>query len=315
MVIAIVALTAAVAAAFASTRFWVEKRIADRRIADAHPGGVLAVALLGDSVVVTSGVDGTAAEWELSSGRMRRRFEGPTFRFQDIALSADGRLALTPTRDGDAAIWEPATGTIVRRIGGANGGASLVAMAPRSGFAAVATLDRAITVWRLESGDSIASVRPHSGRIVGLAFAGDDVMSAGDEETICVQPTMRSGSARCFPAVADGITRAAFNAEGTVIATGNRTGEIRLWGPSGSPLRTLNHEGEVTSLAFDRTGEVLASGSSDGSARLWRVASGEELGRMAPAGGYVSSIAVSREGRVAVAGTGNGELVIWHPRR
>ncbi|GIK64871.1 MAG: hypothetical protein BroJett018_26650 [Chloroflexota bacterium] len=69
----------------------------------------------------------------------------------------------------------------------------------------------------------------------------------------------------------EAITSVAFNADGTVIATGSLDGTVRLWdGETGELLNTLEgHIDTVSGVAFNPDGTLLASSGWDGSLRLW----------------------------------------------
>jgi WD40 repeat protein len=63
----------------------------------------------------------------------------------------------------------------------------------------------------------------------------------------------------------------AFSPAGTVLASGNHDGTVKLWDLAGHKLiRTLQgHKESVASVTFNVDGSVLASGSADGTVRLW----------------------------------------------
>ncbi len=70
-----------------------------------HDGAVVALATSsGDSVLVGCD-DGTVAQWDLKSRQMVRRFETPA-PILCLALSPDGRRALTGHRDGLLVLWD-----------------------------------------------------------------------------------------------------------------------------------------------------------------------------------------------------------------
>src|SRR5919201_1237817 len=74
----------------------------------------------------------------------------------------------------------------------------------------------------------------------------------------------------------------AFNPAGTLLATGDDAGVIRLWErASRRPARELRgHDSGVSALAFSAEGKLLASAGEDKVIRLWDVARGEPAGTL-----------------------------------
>ncbi|MCP3098388.1 WD40 repeat domain-containing protein [Myxococcus sp. K15C18031901] len=62
----------------------------------------------------------------------------------------------------------------------------------------------------------------------------------------------------------------ALSADGSLVATGDIEGQVRVWGRDGALLATLHgHLAGIQALAFSRDGEWLASGSADATVLVW----------------------------------------------
>src|SRR5690606_22913885 len=62
--------------------------------------------------------------WDVSTGAEEHRFEGHSNVVQDVAISADGRFALSGSSDGSVRVWELSNGAQEQIIEG-NGGPTL----------------------------------------------------------------------------------------------------------------------------------------------------------------------------------------------
>ncbi len=124
----------------------------------------------------------------------------------------------------------------------------------------------------------------------------------------------------------DAVLAAAFSPDGTILATGCKDGNVRLWrtetGERIGPA--LEHPARVNALAFGPTGGRLATGCDDGSARLWEVPSGKPIdpplvhyhpdpmpNTVWPFRTGVVSIAFSFDGRTVATGGNNGTARLW----
>jgi WD40 repeat protein len=72
------------------------------------------------------------------------------------------------------------------------------------------------------------------------------------------------------------------------------------------------HSGQVTSLAFNADGTLLASGGADHKVELWDMATRQGLGApFAGHTGTVRSLSFSQDGRLLASGGEDGNLLLW----
>ncbi|MDA3644808.1 TIR domain-containing protein [Saccharopolyspora indica] len=108
----------------------------------------------------------------------------------------------------------------------------------------------------------------------------------------------------------------AFSPSGSILATGNDQGEVRLWDtgtrqPIGDVLE--GHTGPVGTLAFSPDGTQLASAGDDGAIRLWDVATRRMAGDpLIGHTGAVYSLAFHPDGRTLASGGGDRSVRLWN---
>jgi WD40 repeat protein len=87
--------------------------------------------------------------WDVENGREVRRLEGHRDGVRSVAISPDGRRALTGSLDGTLRLWDLATGRELHCFEGHTGGVECVAFSPDGRGAASASFDKTVRLWKV----------------------------------------------------------------------------------------------------------------------------------------------------------------------
>jgi mono/diheme cytochrome c family protein len=193
-----------------------------------------------------------------------------------VALSPDGRRALSGGDDKTVRLWDVASGTELRCLEGHAEEVLAVTFAPDGRRALSGSRDRTLRLWDLTSGRELRCLRGHTDRVAGVAVSPD----------------------------------------GTRALSGSWDQTLRLWDlQSGRELKRLaGHAGWVSSVAFSPDGRLALSASYDRTARLWDIAAGRELLRLAGHTKEVYCVGFAPDGRKLVTGGNDGTLRVWDTR-
>lgn len=117
---------------------------------------------------------------------------------------------------------------------------------------------------------------------------------------------------QAWPAHAEGVASVASSPEGTVIASGDWRGILRLWRiDQTQPFLERNlHQRRINSVRFSIDGDLLATSSADGAACLCEVASGEVLARF-DAGSELNGAGLTKNAQSVVTISEGGMLQLW----
>jgi WD40 repeat protein len=128
----------------------------------------------------------TVRLWALESGRELRRFEGHADLIWSVALSPNGRRALSGSEDHAVRLWDVGRGRELLRLRGHTGWAWSVAFSPDGRRALSGSDDKTLRLWNLEKGTEICSLEGHMDWVVCVAFAPDGrtALSGSNDQTL-----------------------------------------------------------------------------------------------------------------------------------
>jgi WD40 repeat protein len=106
--------------------------------------------------------------------------EGHAHRVRAVALTPDGRRAVTGGEDETAKVWDLETGACLLTLEGHTHRVWAVAVTPDGRRAVTRSLDRTIGLWDLETGQEVACLIGE-GPMRGCAVGPNGAIVAGDE--------------------------------------------------------------------------------------------------------------------------------------
>jgi WD40 repeat protein/transcriptional regulator with XRE-family HTH domain len=105
----------------------------------------------------------------------------------------------------------------------------------------------------------------------------------------------------------------AVSADGTLLAAGTTTGELRIWHVvDAAPILTcVGHSDEIRAVAFSPDGQRIASGSEDHTIRIWDVATGVCRHTFHHHTDMLRAVAFSADGRIVAGGSEDQTISLW----
>ncbi len=230
----------------------------------------LAVSPNGQLVLTAQGV--SVRVWD-ATGRELAKFTGHTNAVRAVALTPDGRLALSGGDDRTLRLWEVATGRDVGRLTGHKGQVTSVALSPDGRLAVSADRDHSLRLWDTSRRRELRSFNGPRGPILSVALApdGKTILTGHFDTTVRLWEIATGRELRRFSGHRQMVACVLFAAGGRMPVSGSSDQTIRGWDPaSGAELFCCQgHTGPVNGLALAPDGRHLLSAGSDETVRVW----------------------------------------------
>lgn len=245
-------------------------------------------------------------------------FGGHGSRVNGVAVSVDGKRALSACWDGSLRYWDVENGVLIRQMTGHRNAVMSVVLSSDGKRALSGSGDRTMRLWDLETGAALRSFEGHPNTVWDVALSPDAAkalsgcsdgtarlwdLDSGKE--LLALETHKGGRAWTVAFTADG--KQAVTGGGNVFErTGGREASLRLWDlTTGKEIRQFEgHTKDVRRVAISPNGRQLLSGSFDGTMRLWDLQTGQEIKRFNGPGHFVESVSFTPDGKRAICSYG-----------
>lgn len=246
-----------------------------------HEAAANDASFAGGQRAVSVGDDGAVILWSLADGAMLDRVDTGDDKMLAVAVSSDGRFAVTASWDRTARIYALEGDRLTERtvLQGHRGTVNAVAFSGDGSQVYTASYDGTIRLFEREGGALLREVYAHGWAVNVMRLLPD-------------------GRHLVFGAT-DGAVAVVDIAQGEVVK------------------QLASHERPVLSLALSGEGARLASGGGDGRIRVYATDGWEMLEEYANPYGPIWSLALSSEGAVALYAGLDDHVNVWQvaPRR
>ena len=313
----------------------------------AHSTYVHALAVTPDGRRVVSGSkDATLAVWSAENGQRIQSLEGHTSSpagragfsnsISAVAITPDGRRAVSASYDETVAVWDLETGQRIHTLEGHSRGVESVAVTPDCQRVVSGSWDNTLIVWDLKNGQKLHTLEGHSDNIFGLTVTPDGrrAVSASEDNTLMVWDLETGRRLHILDGHIDDLRMAALalggrhmvavapNGRHAVSASKDKA--LVVWDlETGRRLRRFEaHTSRINAVAVTPDGRYVVSGSGlsgdpgrrDGefTVAVWDLHTGRRLHTLEGHTELVKTVAVTPNGRYVVSGAHDKTLAVWN---
>lgn len=230
--------------------------------------------------------------------------KGHTHTITSIALTPDGRYAVSGSADKTLRVWDLETGTCTRTFEGHTGEIWSVAITPDGRYAVSGSSDKTLRVWGLETGRCSRTLEGHTGVVWSVAITPDGRFVVSGGEALRVWDLEIGQCIRTLERHTDQVSSLAITPDRL-----SRLGKGKI----ALEKARIAWEDQVSSLAITPDGRYAVSGSMDKTLRVWDLETGRCTRTLKGHTGKIWSVAITPDGRYAVSGSGgtDGKLRVW----
>ncbi|WP_428266419.1 NB-ARC domain-containing protein [Haliangium sp.] len=248
-------------------------------------------------------------------GPLLRTIFGHTSWVWAVAMSADGRRAVSGSWDHTVRVWDLDHGVEEFTLLGHSAEVNAVAITGDGSRALSASSDRTVKVWDLGDGGALRTLTGHTDEVMAVAVTSDGAraVSGAVDETVRVWDLATGDELRVLTGHAAMVMAVAVSADGEHVVSGSADATVKVWElASGRELGTFSgHESVVMAVAVTAARGRVISASQDKTIKVWELASGRELRTLVGHTDWVNAVAVTADGTRALSASHDETVRVW----
>lgn len=243
--------------------------------------------------------------------------EGHENAIYSVAITPDGKLAVSGSYDGTLKVWDLLSGKCTATFKGHKWDVRSVAVTFDGKGIVSGSSDNTLKVWDLASGKCTATFKGQKGAVYCVAISPDDqrAVSGFSDGTLKVWDL---ASGRCLATMEGhtdpiGYWALAVTSDGKQAVSGSFDKTLKVWDmQSGTCRATLEgHTLEILGVAVTPDRKTILSGSRDHTLKVWDMKTGQCRATWEGHTSSITGLTVTSDGKRVISGSDDHTLKVW----
>ncbi|QDU08123.1 SUMF1/EgtB/PvdO family nonheme iron enzyme [Gimesia aquarii] len=254
------------------------------------------------------------SEWPTfnqAGGTLIRTFSGHLQSISCVAMTHDGKHAVSGARDRLLKIWDLSTGRPLHTLKGHSRAVFCVAVTPDAKYVVSGSDDKTLKIWELATGKLIQTFKGHVGSIFSIAVSpnGKHVVSGSRDKTVKIWELASGKIVKTIKGHKHSVKSITISSDGERILSGSGYSIVLNHFKTGKQMRVIKSRSyDFDQVVMTPDGQYAISGG--GEPKIWDLSSGKLLRTLEKPSDYVSCLTVSSDGKQIIAGS-NREICVW----
>ncbi|MEN6553436.1 MAG: AAA family ATPase, partial [Methanobacterium sp.] len=237
--------------------------------------------------------------------------EGHTGFVNAVAVTPDGKKAVTGSDDHTVRVWDLKTGKNLKTLKGHKGRVKMVAVTP-DGKKAVTANDNSMRVWDLETSKNLKTLKVREFKVSAVAVTpdGKKALIGGYSESVSVRDLETGVKFLELKGHKGPVYAVAVTPDGKKAVTGGYDRSVRVWDlETGKNIKTFEgHTGTVNAVEVTPDGRKAVTAGLDLSVFVWDLETGFDLQEMEEYTPSIATIAVTPDEKKVLSGSLGGAI-------